>query len=98
MTPHTEQTELGTTDSPNLEETREARDVITGQLAQFTENFSGADLASLVNEAAVTAARADALHVGKIHFEEALAKVKKSRFSRLSTQPGVSEEEEGGGD
>jgi cell division protease FtsH len=50
-------------------------DVDLDILAQGTSGFSGADLANLVNEAALLAARQDAKTVSMMHFESAKDKV-----------------------
>ncbi|HET9237014.1 MAG TPA: ATP-dependent zinc metalloprotease FtsH [Oligoflexus sp.] len=52
-----------------------ASDVDLDILAQGTSGFSGADLANLVNEAALLAARQDAKTVSMMHFESAKDKV-----------------------
>ncbi|MFY7927607.1 MAG: ATP-dependent zinc metalloprotease FtsH, partial [Oligoflexus sp.] len=52
-----------------------ATDVDLDILAQGTSGFSGADLANLVNEAALLAARQDAKTVSMTHFESAKDKV-----------------------
>ncbi|MBI4320020.1 MAG: ATP-dependent zinc metalloprotease FtsH [Chloroflexi bacterium] len=44
-------------------------------LAQQTPGFSGADLANLINEAAILAARADKNSIGQIEMEEAILRV-----------------------
>jgi cell division protease FtsH len=54
---------------------RLADDVDLALLARTTTGFSGADLANLCNEAALTAARHGHDHVGMADFEEALDKV-----------------------
>jgi cell division protease FtsH len=54
---------------------RLADDVDLSLLARTTTGFSGADLANLCNEAALTAARNDHDHVMMADFEEALDKV-----------------------
>ncbi|MFA5074991.1 MAG: AAA family ATPase [Candidatus Babeliales bacterium] len=54
-------------------------DTIPNYLAKNTENFSGADLNNIVNEAAMLAVRANANMVKKEHFEEALNKEKKKK-------------------
>jgi cell division protease FtsH len=50
-------------------------DVRLDILAKGTPGFAGADLANLVNEAALLAARKNCLNVSMIHFEEAKDKV-----------------------
>ena len=52
-----------------------AADVDKGALARGTTGFSGADLANLVNEAALTAARRNRKEITKADFEEALDKI-----------------------
>jgi cell division protease FtsH len=56
-------------------ELRLAGDVDLPLLARTTTGFSGADLANLCNEAALTAARHSHDHVGMADFEEALDRV-----------------------
>jgi cell division protease FtsH len=51
------------------------KDVDLASVARATPGFSGADLANLVNEAALLAARNNKKAVGKIEFEEARDKV-----------------------
>lgn len=55
------------------------------RVARGTPGFSGADLANLINEAALLAAREKAEHVGMAHLEEARDKVRwgRERRSRL---------------
>ena len=50
-------------------------DVVPSVIARGTPGFSGADLANIVNEAALFAARADKRSVGMIEFEKAKDKV-----------------------
>ncbi len=50
-------------------------DVVPGVIARGTPGFSGADLANLVNEAALFAARADRRTVGKLEFDQAKDKI-----------------------
>jgi len=52
-----------------------APDVDLALLARTTTGFSGADLANLCNEAALTAARHDHVHVTMADFEEAVDKI-----------------------
>ncbi len=52
-----------------------ASDVDTSSLARGTTGFSGADLANLVNEAALTAARRNRKEITAPDFEEALDKI-----------------------
>jgi cell division protease FtsH len=52
-----------------------ASDVDTSTLARGTTGFSGADLANLVNEAALTAARRNRKEITSADFEEALDKI-----------------------
>ncbi|KAI9885030.1 MAG: Mitochondrial inner membrane m-AAA protease component [Watsoniomyces obsoletus] len=48
---------------------------LTGRLAALTPGFSGADIANCVNEAALIAARGNALSVEMKHFESAIERV-----------------------
>ncbi len=50
-------------------------DVDVPEIAERTPGFSGADLANLVNEAAILAARRDKKQVGRIEFLESIEKV-----------------------
>lgn len=52
-----------------------AQDVSSAVVARQTPGFSGADLANLVNEAALHAARGNAKQIGMHHFSEALDKI-----------------------
>lgn len=52
-----------------------ADDVVLGRLAKLTPGFVGADLANLVNEAALLAARNDKTCVSMKEFEEAIERV-----------------------
>ncbi len=52
-----------------------ASDVDTSSMARGTTGFSGADLANLVNEAALTAARRNRKEITSADFEEALDKI-----------------------
>lgn len=52
-----------------------ADDVVAGVIARGTPGFSGADLANIVNEAALFAARANKRVVGMLEFEKAKDKV-----------------------
>jgi len=52
-----------------------AQEVDLRRVAQATSGFSGADLANLVNEAALLAARRHAKEISQIDFEEAVEKV-----------------------
>ena len=52
-----------------------AEDVEVSKIARGTPGFSGADLANLVNEAALFAARSNVRTVGMIHFELAKDKI-----------------------
>ena len=45
------------------------------RIGQISPGFSGADLANVVNEAAILAARRNKKQIGQIDFEEALEKV-----------------------
>ena len=51
------------------------KDVTLEVLAKRTPGFSGADLANLVNEAAIMAARRNKKRIGMIEFEEAIDRV-----------------------
>jgi AFG3 family protein len=55
--------------------TKEDINHLVGRLASLTPGFSGADIANVVNEAALIAARFDALSVEQIHFEKAIERV-----------------------
>ncbi|MCF7799549.1 AAA family ATPase [Candidatus Babeliales bacterium] len=68
----------------------EKDDTISTYLAKNSENFSGADLCNVVNEAAMLAVRANANMIKKEHLQEALQKEKekkvnnnKSKFQNL---------------
>lgn len=52
-----------------------ASDVQSSVVARQTPGFAGADLANLVNEAALHAARGNARQIGMYHFAEALDKI-----------------------
>lgn len=52
--------------------TQEDKEHLTGRLATLTPGFSGADIAHVVNEAALIAARANADSVTLLHFEQAI--------------------------
>jgi cell division protease FtsH len=52
-----------------------ARDIDLDLLAQRTASFTGADLANLVNQAALVAVRSDAGEITQAHLEEALATI-----------------------
>jgi len=54
---------------------RMADDVLLGRIAKLTPGFVGADLANLVNEAALLAARSDKTAVSMVEFEEAIERV-----------------------
>src|SRR3982075_2234413 len=58
------------------------------RIAQISPGFSGADLANVVNEAAILAARRNKKQIGQIDFEEALEKVAlgPERRSRVITE------------
>ena len=58
------------------------------RIAQISPGFSGADLANVVNEAAILAARRNKKTIGQIDFEEALEKVAlgPERRSRVITE------------
>lgn len=49
-------------------------DVDLSTVASKCDRFSGADLANVVNEAALLAVRTDSLHVSQAHFHEAITK------------------------
>jgi len=60
------------------------REMLSKKLAALTPGFSGADIASVCNEAALIAARSQETKVGEVHFEMAVERViagleKKSR-------------------
>lgn len=55
--------------------TNEDREFLVGRLATLTPGFSGADIANVVNEAALIAARANADEVKMEHFERAIERV-----------------------
>src|SRR5256885_7939733 len=58
------------------------------RIGQISPGFSGADLANVVNEAAILAARRNKKQIGQIDFEEALEKVAlgPERRSRVITE------------
>ncbi|KAK7421759.1 AAA ATPase afg3 [Neonectria punicea] len=55
--------------------TNENHDFLVGRLATLTPGFSGADIANVVNEAALIAARGNADDVKMDHFEKAIERV-----------------------
>lgn len=55
--------------------TNEDQEHLVGRLATLTPGFSGADIANVVNEAALIAARANADEVKMEHFERAIERV-----------------------
>ncbi|KAA8634177.1 hypothetical protein SMACR_07050 [Sordaria macrospora] len=55
--------------------TKEDIEYLTGRLAALTPGFAGADIANVVNEAALVAARASAETVAMTHFEQAIERV-----------------------
>ncbi|KAG5979198.1 hypothetical protein E4U55_005462 [Claviceps digitariae] len=55
--------------------TNEDQDHLVGRLATLTPGFSGADIANVVNEAALIAARGNAEEVKMEHFERAIERV-----------------------
>ncbi|KAF4468211.1 Mitochondrial respiratory chain complexes assembly YTA12 [Fusarium albosuccineum] len=55
--------------------TKEDHDFLVGRLATLTPGFSGADIANVVNEAALIAARGNADDVKMDHFERAIERV-----------------------
>ncbi|GCE46871.1 ATP-dependent zinc metalloprotease FtsH [Thermosporothrix hazakensis] len=65
-----------------------AKDVQLEELARQTAGFSGADLANLLNEAALLAARAGERTIRKTHLEEAILRVMAGpeRKSRMITE------------
>ncbi|MBT6842904.1 MAG: ATP-dependent zinc metalloprotease FtsH [Candidatus Melainabacteria bacterium] len=68
-----------------------SQDVDTDTLAKRTPGFSGADLANLINEAAILAAREEAKDISMRHLEEAIDKVaigpeKKSKIIKPKDQ------------
>ena len=67
-----------------------ADDVDLDRIARITPGFVGADLANLVNEAALLAARADKTAVTRVEFEEAIERV----VAGLEKQGRVIHEEE----
>ncbi len=64
------------------------KNVELGRIAQISPGFSGADLANVVNEAAILAARRNKKTIAQIDFEEALEKVAlgPERRSRVITE------------
>jgi cell division protease FtsH len=52
-----------------------AKDADLGKIAQETPGFSGADLANLINEAALLAARSNAKEITQLELQEAVEKV-----------------------
>ncbi|KAI1100727.1 ATP-dependent metallopeptidase Hfl [Jackrogersella minutella] len=55
--------------------TTEEIEYLSGRLASLTPGFAGADIANCVNEAALIAARGNALTVTLMHFEQAIERV-----------------------
>ncbi|KAL8298786.1 hypothetical protein RB597_007417 [Gaeumannomyces tritici] len=55
--------------------TKEDMEYLCGRLSALTPGFAGADIANVVNEAALVAARANADSVTMIHFEQAIERV-----------------------
>ncbi|GAP84085.1 putative mitochondrial inner membrane aaa protease [Rosellinia necatrix] len=55
--------------------TTEDFEYLSGRLASLTPGFAGADIANCVNEAALIAARTDAVSVTLKHFEQAIERV-----------------------
>ncbi|KAG9250067.1 peptidase family M41-domain-containing protein [Emericellopsis atlantica] len=55
--------------------TNEDTEHLIGRLATLTPGFAGADIANVVNEAALIAARANADEVKMMHFEQAIERV-----------------------
>ncbi|ROT39245.1 paraplegin [Sodiomyces alkalinus F11] len=55
--------------------TKEDQEHLVGRLSTLTPGFSGADIANVVNEAALAAARVNAESVELIHFEQAIERV-----------------------
>lgn len=64
-----------------------APDVDFSVLAKLTFNANGADLKNLVNEAAITAARRDALAIEMVDFETALDKIELGTERRITMVP-----------
>lgn len=60
---------------PELTETAEKRDNLSGKLATLTPGFTGADIANACNEAALIAARHQDKYVELLHFEQAIERV-----------------------
>lgn len=52
-----------------------SKDVVLRKIAERTPGFSGADLANILNEAAILSARADKKEVGQMELKEAVEKV-----------------------
>lgn len=55
--------------------TKEDLEYLCGRLSALTPGFAGADIANVVNEAALVAARDDAESVTMVHFERAIERV-----------------------
>ena len=72
----------------DFEETEEQRDAAIAKLAQQTPGFTGADLANLVNEAALLAARREKTRISLSEFAETIDRVLMGpeRRSRLMTE------------
>ncbi len=66
-----------------------ARDVNLKEIAKLIEGYSGADIENLVREAGMNALRENDSKVRKIHFENAIAELKKSRGSEVVEKEGM---------
>lgn len=62
-------------------------DKASGKLAALTPGFSGADIANVVNEAALIAARMDSKQVQLVHFEQAIERVSQGIENRSRIPP-----------
>ena len=72
----------------------EASRVVLPRVAAATEGFSGAELANLVNEAAIGAARVGDSHIRASHFDAALHTFRLTRETRPSSGVGLSTEQQ----
>jgi cell division protease FtsH len=80
-----------------------AKDVLPGTIAELTPGFTGADLANLVNEAALVATRASAPEVTMAHFTLAVERIvagleKRNRILNLHEREAVAHHEMGHAD